>query len=99
MTMDVSEKVEKLKDWLSNRMGAEVDTGRQSKTETHWFRILVPDRPQPILSVSQEAFEDHPVEKIQNDLDRLQVPEILVADPEQELIYTTSGEVKRYDPR
>ncbi len=45
-----------------------------------------------------EALEDHPVEKIQSDLDRLQIPEMLLADPEQELLYTTSGEVRRYDP-
>ena len=90
-------KVEALTGWLSERMGGDVDTGHEFKTETHWFR-LSSARPAPTLSVSQEALEDHPVEKIQSDLDRLQVPEMLVADPEQELLYTTSGEVKKYDP-
>ncbi len=96
--MDVSEKVEVLKRRLSDNMGSEVDTGREFRTETYWFRIRVPDvRPPPMLWVSQEAFEDHAVEKIWNDLERLRVPGILAPDPSQPLIYTTSGEVKEYD--
>ncbi len=81
----------------SRKRQTHVDTGHESKTETQWFR-LSSARPAPTLSVSQEALEDHPVEKIQSDLDRLQIPEMLLADPEQELLYTTSGEVKKYDP-
>ncbi len=94
----LSAKVEALKVWLSDRMGAEVDTHFESKATTYWFRILVGVRPQPVLCVSLRAFEDHSVEKISNDLERQQVPGMLVSDPAQHLLYTTRGEVKRYHP-
>ncbi len=96
--MDVSEKVEALKVWLSEIMGAEVDPPRlEFRTNTYWFRILVRDvRPQHMLWVSLAAFEDHPVEDIWNDLERQQVPGMLLADPAQNLLYTTMGEVKKY---
>ena len=93
-----SEKIEELKAWLSTTMGAEVDSGREFRTDTFWFRILVRDvQPPPMLWVSLEAFEDHAVEKIWNDLERQQVPGMLVTDPSQHLLYTTSGEVGKYD--
>ena len=96
--MGISEKVEALKAWLSDRMSAEVDTHFEFKATTYWFRILVDVRPQPVLCVSLRAFEDHAVEKISNDLERQQVPGMLLADPAQRLLYKTSGEVERYDP-
>ncbi len=96
--MDVSERVGALRLWLSERMGVEVDTHFESKATTYWFRILVGVRPQPVLCVSLRAFEDHSVEKISNDLERQQVPGMLVSDPAQHLLYTTTGEVKRYHP-
>ena len=98
--MDIPEKVGALKVWLSDRMGAEVDTPFSDfKIRTYGFRILVRDvRPQPVLWVSLEAFEDHAVEKILNDLERQQIPGMLVTDPAQHLLYTTTGEVKKYDP-
>ncbi len=92
-------KVESLKVWLSDRMGAEVDPpGFEDKTQTHRFRILVPGvRPSPMLCVSRAAFDDHSVEKIQNDLELQGVPGRLVANPAQHLIYTTMGAVEEYD--
>ena len=96
----LSAKVEALKVWLSDRMGAEVDPPHlEFKTSTYWFRILVPDvRPPPMLWVTLAAFEDHAVEKIQNDLERKQVPGMLKKDPAQHLLYTNMREVKKYDP-
>ena len=81
-------------------MGAEVDPPfLEFKTNTYGFRILVRDvQPPPVLWVSLSAFEDHAVEKIWNDLERQQVPGMLVIDPDQHLIYTKMGEVKKYDP-
>ncbi len=100
LPMDIPQKVRALKVWLSDRMGAEVDTPFSDfKINTYGFRILVRDlRPPPVLWVSLEAFEDHAVEKIWNDLERQQVPGMLLTDPAQHLLYTTTGEVKRYDP-
>ena len=66
--MDTAEKVEALKDWLSNRMGAEVDAGFDSAADTHWFRILLDVPLPPMLSVRQSVFEDHSVEEIRSDL-------------------------------
>lgn len=97
--MSIAEKVEALRGLLSDHMGCEVDKGFTFRTDTHWFRILVRDiRPPPMLYVSISAFEDHDVEKIWNDLERQQVPEMLLADPAQNLLYTRMGEVKKYDP-
>ncbi len=98
--MDVSEKVAALKLWLSENMGGEVDRPRREfRPEIYGFRIRVPDiQPPPMLWVSLEALEDHAVEKIWNDLERQQVPGMLLTDPAQHLLYTTTGEVKRYDP-
>ncbi len=97
---DIPKKVGALKVWLSDRMGAEVDTPFSDfKISTYGFRILLGDvRPQPVLWVSLAAFEDHAVEDIWNDLERQQVPGMLVTDPAQHLLYTTIGEVKKYDP-
>ncbi len=90
---DIPEKVEALKVWLSDRMGAEVDPPfLEFKTITYGFRILVRDvQPPPVLWVSLSAFEDHAVEKIWNDLERQQVPGMLLANPSQHLLYTTRG--------
>ena len=96
--MDVPEKVEALKTWLSDRMGGEVDTlVIEFKTQTYGFRVRVPGvQPPPVLWVTEAAFDDHVVEDIQNGLERRQVPEMLVSDPAQHLLYTTMGEVKKY---
>ncbi len=98
--MDVSEKVAELKLWISENMGGEVDRPRREfRPDTYGFRIRVPDvRPPPMLWVRLAAFEDHAVEKIQNDLERKQVPGMLKKDPAQHLLYTNMREVKKYDP-
>ena len=97
--MDVSEKVDALAELLSVHMGAEVEAlPREFKTEIYWFRVLVSDvGRQPLLGVALPAFEDHAVEKIWNDLERQQVPGMLLANPSQHLLYTTRGKVKKYD--
>ena len=93
--MDTAEKVEALKDWLSNRMGAEVDAGFDSAADTHWFRILLDVPLPPMLSVSQSVFEDHSVEEIRSDLGLLEVPGILGKESAPHLLYERSGDVTK----
>ncbi len=93
--MDLAEKVEALKDWLSTRMGGEVDAGFDPVADTYWFRILH-DVPLPtMLSVRKSVFEDHSVEEIRNDLELLEVPAILGKEPAPYLLYERGGDVKK----
>ncbi len=97
--MDIAEKVQALKDWLSNRTGAEVDTGFEFRRDTYWFRIQVRDvQTSPMLWVANDAFGDHSVEDIWKDLEDLEVLEMLVADPAHNLLYTRMREVEEYNP-
>ena len=97
--MDIAEKVEALRGLLSDHMGCEVDKGFTFRRDTYWFRILVRDvQPKPTLHVPTSVFEDRDVEEIWNNLERLQVPQTLLADPERNLLYTRFGEVEKYDP-
>ena len=93
--MDIAEKVEVLKDWLSNRMGAEVDAGFDPVADTYWFRILLDVPLPPMLSVRQSVFEDHSVEETRNDLVLLEVPGILGKAPAPHLLYERRGDVKK----
>ena len=93
--VDIAEKAEALKGWLSNQMGAEVDTGFDPVSDTYWFRILLDVPLPPMLSVRQSAFEDHSVEEIRNDLQLFEVPGILGKDPAPHLIYERMGDVKK----
>ncbi len=93
--MDIAEKVEALKDWLSNRMGAEVDAGFDPGADMYWFRILLDVPLPPMLSLRQSVFEDHSVEEIQNDLELFGVPRILGKEPAPHLVYERSGDVKK----
>ena len=97
--MDTFEKVEALRAWLSDRMDSDVDVSFRSMTRTYGFRILVGVvRPAPKLWVSLEAFEDHAVADIQNDLELAEAPGRLAAYPSQHLLYTKEGKVEKYDP-
>ena len=93
--MDIAEKVEALKDWLSNRMGAEVDAGFDPATDLYWFRIRLEVPLPPMLSIRPSVFEDHSVEEIRNDLVLFEVPGILGKDPAPHLVYERSGDVKK----
>ena len=93
--MDIAEKVEVLKVWLSNRMGAEVDAGFDPVAETYWFRILLDVPLPPMLSVRRSVFEDHSVEETRNDLVLLEVPGILGKEPAPHLLYERRGDVKK----
>ena len=93
--MDIAEKVAALKDWLSNRMGAEVDAGFDPVAETYWFRILLDVPLPPMLSVRRSVFEDHSVEETRNDLVLLEVPGILGKEPAPHLLYERRGDVKK----
>jgi len=92
--MDVAEKVEALKGWLSNRMGAEVEAGFDPVADTYWFRIQLDAPLPPMLSVRKSVLEDHSVEELQDDLRQLEVPGILGKEPAPHLVYERSGEVK-----
>ena len=93
--MDIAEKVEALKVWLSNRMGAGVDAGFDPVADTYWFRILLDVPLPPMLSVRQSVFEDHSIEETHNDLVLLEVPGILGKEPAPHLLYERSGDVKK----
>ncbi len=93
--MDTAEKVEALKDWLSTRVGGEVDAGFDPLADTYWIRILLDVPLPPMLSVRQSVFEDHSVEETRNDLVLLEVPGILGKEPAPHLLYERRGDVKK----
>ena len=93
--MDIAEKVEALKEWLSNRMGADVDAGFDPVADTYWFRILLDVTLPPMLSVRKSVLEDHSAKELQSDLGQLEVLGILGKEPAPHLVYERSGKVKK----
>ncbi len=93
--MDIAEKVEELKAWLSDRTSTEVESGFDPVADTYWFRVLL-DGPLPaMLSVRKSVLEDHSVKELQYDLELLEVPGILGKEPSPHLVYERSGEVRQ----
>ena len=97
--MQEQKTIQEFSDWLSDRLGGEIDSSYEGKTESYFFRVHIPGtRPDPVLRVMLCAFEDWSLDEIQADLESQGVIERLQRDPTMWLVYTRERVCPQSEP-